>query len=647
MPVRRSLSILLGLALGASGLAAAPAALGAPGSTPVADLAQVEVAQVEVPQVDAAYAAGRKRREWTPRPEQFPGTVTRTDLPIEMSDGTTLRADLTLPADADGTAIDRRFPVVVTITAYNKSALASTGLGGSDGGYLVKRGYAQLTVDARGTGSSNGQWNAFDARENRDAGEVMTWAHEQPWSNGRTAMSGPSYMGISQLWAASAQPPGLKAIFPQVPGADVYRDVVASGGAIDVGFIPLWLGIVTATGLIPPAVGASEPQSAISIYLDHLMGLGGFTGQVIPQALLAQEPAYDGPFYEERSVINVIDRVEVPAFFISGEHDLFQRGTPLLFEALQERGVPTKMIIGPWDHLQASAGTGLDEAGHGTLEELQLRWFDRYVKGRKDKRLDRDIKPLTYFEQGSGRWTTSGRWIGRDLRATSFHLSGSSTPALVNGGLRRGAPQAGESVVPPLPVSGLCTRSANQWTAGVLNQSPFPNPCLSDNALNDATGPVFETAPMRKALRLRGPINARLYTSVQGAGDGMLSVSVEDVAPDGTVSRLTGGWQVLSLAETDRRRSRTLNGKIIQPWHPFTEASQEPLEGIEPVDVEIFPTAARIKKGHRLRVSVQAFDVPHLLPTLPVLLGSLSAITVHSGPETPSEVTVPRVVRRR
>jgi len=647
VPVRRSLSILLGLALGASGLAAAPAALGAPGSTPVADLAQVEVAQVEVPQVDAAYAAGRKRREWTPRPEQFPGTVTRTDLPIEMSDGTTLRADLTLPADADGTAIDRRFPVVVTITAYNKSALASTGLGGSDGGYLVKRGYAQLTVDARGTGSSNGQWNAFDARENRDAGEVMTWAHEQPWSNGRTAMSGPSYMGISQLWAASAQPPGLKAIFPQVPGADVYRDVVASGGAIDVGFIPLWLGIVTATGLIPPAVGASEPQSAISIYLDHLMGLGGFTGQVIPQALLAQEPAYDGPFYEERSVINVIDRVEVPAFFISGEHDLFQRGTPLLFEALQERGVPTKMIIGPWDHLQASAGTGLDEAGHGTLEELQLRWFDRYVKGRKDKRLDRDIKPLTYFEQGSGRWTTSGRWIGRDLRATSFHLSGSSTPALVNGGLRRGAPQAGESVVPPLPVSGLCTRSANQWTAGVLNQSPFPNPCLSDNALNDATGPVFETAPMRKALRLRGPINARLYTSVQGAGDGMLSVSVEDVAPDGTVSRLTGGWQVLSLAETDRRRSRTLNGKIIQPWHPFTEASQEPLEGIEPVDVEIFPTAARIKKGHRLRVSVQAFDVPHLLPTLPVLLGSLSAITVHSGPETPSEVTVPRVVRRR
>ena len=66
-------------------------------------------------------------------------------------------------------------------------------------------------------------------------------------------MTGPSYMGISQLWAAAAKPAGLKAIFPQVPGADVYRDVVASGGQLDVGFMPLWLGLVTATGLIPPA----------------------------------------------------------------------------------------------------------------------------------------------------------------------------------------------------------------------------------------------------------------------------------------------------------------------------------------------------------------------------------------------------------
>ena len=136
--------------------------------------------------------------------------------------------------------------MIVTITAYNKTdrSASAGGLGGADPAYLVKRGYAQLTVDARGTGSSEGIWSAFDARENKDGGEIMTWAHssERPWSNGITGMTGPSYMGISQLFAAAAQPAGLKAIFPQVPGADVYRDVVASGGQLDVGFIPLWLG---------------------------------------------------------------------------------------------------------------------------------------------------------------------------------------------------------------------------------------------------------------------------------------------------------------------------------------------------------------------------------------------------------------------
>ncbi len=673
MPARpsrpaRLLGGLLALSLGAGALASAPSAFAgtsAAASTATSSTATSSTAAHTAASTSQAVAASlatasgterrAARREWTPRPEQYSATITRTDLPIEMSDGTILRGDLTLPAKeaADGTLqpVDKRFPVVVTITAYNKTALNSIPLAGSDGEYLVKRGYAQLTVDARGTGSSNGQWNAFDTRENTDAGEIMTWAHEQPWSNGKTAMTGPSYMGISQLWAAAAQPPGLKAIFPQVPGADVYRDVVASGGAIDVGFIPLWLGLVTVTGLIPPAVGVSEPQSALSIYLDHLMGALGFTAQVIPNALLAQEPAYDGDFYEQRSVINVIDKVRVPAFFVSGEFDLFQRGTPLLFEALRANGVPAKLVTGPWDHLQGSSAAEIGEAGYGTLEELQLRWFDRYVKGRKDARLHRDIPNLTYYEQGSDRWTTARRWIDRDLRARSYKLSGSSTTAVANGGLTTGTPEAGSADVLPLPVAGACTRSANQWTAGILNAGssalPLPNPCFEDNRVNDLSGVVFETEPMRRATSLRGPINARLFTSVTGLGDGMLSVSVSDVAPDGTVTRLTGGWQVLSLAETDPRRSRYLDGKLIQPWHPFTAESQGPLEGVEPVDVEVFPTAARIAKGHRLRVSVQAFDLPHLLPTLPTLLGSLSVMRIHTGPETPSELTVPVVTGKQ
>jgi predicted acyl esterase len=123
----------------------------------------------------------------------------------------------------------------------------------------------------------------------------------------------------------------------------------------------------------------------------------------------------------------------------------------------------------------------------------------------------------------------------------------------------------------------------------------------------------------------------------------MLSVSVEDVAPDGTVSRLTGGWQVISLRELDTARSRYLDGKLIQPYHPFTQASRQNLTGTAPVDVEVFPTGASIEPGHRLRLAIQAYDVPHLLPSLSLALGGLSAITIHTGGLTPSVLTVPAV----
>lgn len=582
-------------------------------------------------------------RAWSPRPAQYPGTVVRRDLAIPMSDGVVLRGDLVLPADASGTAVEGRFPVIVTITAYNKTVLASSPLGGGSADYLVRRGYAQLTVDARGTGGSAGQWGAFSAREGKDAVEIMRWAHRQPWSDGRTGMSGPSYMGISQIFAAAGRPPGLKAIFPQVPGADVYRDIVASGGQVDASFMPLWLGLVTGAGVLPPAVTATDPQAGFTTFADHLLGAAGFTLPLIPDALLSGEPAYDGPFYAERSPINVIDRVRVPTLLISGEYDLFQRGTPLLFERLQANGVPTKLIIGPWDHLQASAGTGLADAGHGTLSELQLRWFDHWVQGRPDPTLDDDIAPLTYYEQGSGRWRTAPDWVGRRQRATTFRLSGSATPG-TPGGLATSSAGTGAAAIPPIPAAGLCTRSTNQWTAGIPNQSPFPNPCLSDNRLNDLAGVTFDTAPLKRGLSIQGPINARLYTSVTSiGGDGMLSVAIEDVAPDGSVSRLTGGWQVLSFRALDRARSRYLGGRLIQAFHPFTAASKKamPSGTAVPIDVEVFPTAARIAPGHRLRIAIQAYDTPHLMPTLSDLVNGLGVMTVHTGGDTPSVLTVP------
>ncbi len=598
-------------------------------------------ASLQFTPASAAPAAG-----WQPRPEDYANTVTVKDLSIPVSDGTVLRGDLLLPAGADGKAIAKRFPVVVTITAYNKSVQQyAGGLAGGDPTYLVKRGYAQLTVDARGTGSSGGTWCAFCTRENKDSAEIMTWAHQQSWSNGDTAMSGPSYMGINQIFAAAAKPAGLKALFPQVPGADVYRDVVASGGQLDAGFIPLWLGLVTATGLIPPAFSGEDPATALANLLSHVSALGTFTVPLLLSAVGGAEAAYDdGDFYGQRSPINSVSKVDVPTFFIGGEYDLFQRGTPLLYENLQKRGVPTKIIIGPWDHLQGSSGAEVGKAGLGSISELQLRWFDHYVKGMADPTLDSSIPSMTYYEQGTGAWKHANSWVSPDHTSQSWKLSGSAATLGGAGALTTGAVTDGTSKLLPIPVAGLCSRSLNQWTAGLPNIAPFTdvNPCLSNNALNDKAGIVFDSAPLTKAATIQGPINAHLYVS-STSGDGMLSVAVEDVAPDGTVSRLTGGWQVISLRQLTTSKSRYLDGKLIQPYHPYTEASKQKLaEGqVAPVDVEVFPTAAKIQIGHRLRIAIQSFDVPHLLPNLTLAADSFGTTTVHNSTQYPSELTLP------
>ena len=595
----------------------------------------------------ATTATAASTTTWTPRPAQFPKTVTTKDIPIRMSDGTVLRADLTQPADASGKAISARMPVVVTITAYNKSAQSEIpGLAGGSPDYLVQRGYDQLTVDARGTGSSGGRWCSFCTREDTDATEIMNWAHSQRWSNGSTAMRGPSYMGIDQIFAAAGHPAGLKAIFPQVPAYDVYRDVVASGGQIDVGFIPLWLGLVTFTGVIPPSTPSSNALGGyLSTLLQHGQAAATFTGPLMLEALFGQQPAYDGPFYSQRSPGTVISKVNVPTFIVGGEYDIFQRGEPMLFDNLNRRGVPSKIIIGPWNHLQASAGTGLADAGYGDLSALQLRWFDHYVKGMPDPTLNSSIPNLTYYEIGSGQWRHASTYLGSDRRAVRYNLSGTSTTAGAAGALTPGAPTTGKSAIYPIAVAGLCTRSTDQWTAGVASELPIFGPCLTNNAWNDRAGVVFSSAPVTRAVRFQGPIDAHLNVS-SSTGDGLLSVAVEDEAPDGTVTRITGGWQVISLRALITSKSRYLNGQLIQPYHPFTKASQRALRAgqITPVDVEVFPTGAVIQPGHRLRIAIQSFDVPHLLSPLPNLPTSLGVISLHTSAAAPSWIELPGVL---
>ena len=83
---------------------------------------------------------------------------------------------------------------------------------------------------------------------------------------------------------------------------------------------------------------------------------------------------------------------------------------------------------------------------------------------------------------------------------------------------------------------------------------------------------------------------------------------------------------------------------MLQTWHPFTRSAQLPVEAgkVMRVDVEVFPTGAVLQKGHRLRVTVQAFDTPHLAPTAPSSPnGAGGVITLHHSTAYPSRLVLP------
>lgn len=623
-PQRDDLATALPRAAAASGPAAVPA---------IADRATDRAGSGTDIAATPAAAKAPATASWTPRPATYE-VVTERDVPITMSDGIRLYADIHRPARG-GEAVAGRFPVVLTQTPYNKTSPL-----GSANPYLVSRGYVHVVTDVRGTGSSQGKWSSFGQREQRDGYELVRWvaSSSRAWSNGKVGTYGPSYMAINQIFTAAQRPAGLKAAFAIVPSGDVYRDVVGSGGQLDVGFIPAWLTLVTAAGMVPPAYTALDPEEGVITMAQHLAG-SRFQADLVTSSLTGGELAFDGPFYQQRSTLRVIDKVRVPTFVTGGWYDLFQRSEPMLFERLRRNGVPTKLLMGPWNHLAGSQGEGLPSGSVPSYDDLALRWFDKYVRGARDTRLDSDIAPVTYYELGSDRWRTASRWLGQDVRARALQLDGPAQPGSPGKLTARAATTQGADQVLPIPVTGLCTRSASQWTAG---NPAIDATCGQDQRVDSALGTSYEM-PVNAPLRLFGPVAARLFLSTT-ARDGMVAARLEDVGPDGAVKQLTAGWQVLSLRKLDRARSVVRDHRMLQPWHPFTEASVLPVEPDRVMEtyVEIFPTGAVIQPGHKLRVTFQAFDTPHLAPPLPQGADSLGGVlSIHHTARYPSQLILP------
>ena len=169
--------------------------------------------------------------------------IWQRDVGVKMRDGATIYADIFLPTGVE------TVPAILSWSPYGKTlpqpappgVVPGTVSGlqkfeGPDPAYWCNHGYAVINVDARGSFFSEGDIYMWGTTSANDCNDFIQWAATQDWCNGKVAMSGNSWLGIIQWFAAVRNPQHLAAIAPWEGHIDLYRYDVRRGGICDTAF---------------------------------------------------------------------------------------------------------------------------------------------------------------------------------------------------------------------------------------------------------------------------------------------------------------------------------------------------------------------------------------------------------------------------
>jgi uncharacterized protein len=176
------------------------------------------------------------------------GVLIERDVAVTVRDGATLYLDVYRPKDATD------LPTLMTWSPYGKHAPKGFHLfpgadvpegsvsphavwEGPDPMWWCKQGYAVINVDGRGSWLSDGDLVIWSEQEGEDGYDVIEWAAQLPWSNGRIGLSGVSYLAIVQWRIAATRPPHLAAINPWEGLSDHYREFLFHGGIPETHFL--------------------------------------------------------------------------------------------------------------------------------------------------------------------------------------------------------------------------------------------------------------------------------------------------------------------------------------------------------------------------------------------------------------------------
>jgi uncharacterized protein len=510
-------------------------------------------------------------------------------------DGVRLDADVYYPEAAGDV------PVLLMRQPYGR-AIASTVVYAHPAWYAA-HGYIVVIQDVRGRGSSEGDFALF-AHEMEDGRNAVAWAATLPGSSGQVGMYGFSYQGMTQLYAAAAQPPALKTICPSMIGYDLYADWAYEGGAfcyqLNLGWA-MQLAAETARRQNNSDAYRTLYNASRNLPLhDPICAHSGLLKQLAPDSFYHDWLAHPEPdeYWDALSPRRYMQAVDMPMLHIGGWFDTYMRGTLRFYREMSDRSTyPQHLWVGPWAHLPWGRKVGAVDYGANAaspIDRLQIRWFDQFLKGIDTGLLHES--PVNLFEMGSNQWRQfdqfpSGAQKSYGLVTTGLAAMGDREGSLVETGDRTPPPHASHPSAidffvhdPWRPVPSLGGHAT--MPAGACDRASLD--CRSDIV-------TYTSTPLTDALHLVGEPTVEIYCTAD-APSFDLSAVLSEVNPNGSVYNLSQGYLRIKQAVDPLGDSHGSNLTLLPSDPPYRLTLQ--------------PVCVQISKGSAIRFSLSAACFP-------------------------------------
>lgn len=461
-----------------------------------------------------------------------------SDVAIPMRDGCILKADVYYPES------DEPVPALLMRLPYSKE-LAETNVY-LHPSWFAARGYIVVVQDVRGRGGSEGEFEPF-LHEADDGYDTVEWVAGLPGCNGKVAMYGFSYVGATQLLAASRRPPHLACIVPAHASSDFYENWTYRGGALQWAFVAYWAYFLS----MDTALRLGDTTTAEQI----INGLPS-VGVHFPHLPTSDFPAFPhnlAPYFEEWLKHSTFDTYwqergsrpnkvawRTPAMHLAGWYDIFCDSAFDTFAAMSSEGVPQRLIVGPWWHMPWSPNMGIQDFGQEALSRAStwvLEWADTWCRPAKPAP---EQTRVDYFVLGSNEWRTANTWPPKESSRSELFLSSFGSANSVNGdGALLVAIKDG--IEPDRyihnPLDPVPSRGGRSCCFSFV--SPMGPADQADvEARNDVL--VYTSARLTQRMCLAGPVELTLYASTS-AVDTDFTAKLVHVDSNGKTTNLCDG----------------------------------------------------------------------------------------------------------